>query len=604
MVALATVVLAACAAAPAGAADDPLAALKESCEARTSADERPVAYRLCSAKVASFDGTPLDVTVTLPARQPRGRKLPLVMMLHGLFSSKAEYLSETRAGDGPDRGQDGHKTSRWNNVWFASRGYAVLNYSARAHGESGGELGLADRNVEVRDARHLSSLLADDAFAPRPLATIDRGRVAAVGGSYGGGQTWLLLTTRENEHVQYGTWRTPRGKLVRLAAVVPSYTWTDLLYTLAPNGRQLADEVVDPRTANLPFGVGKQTVVNGFVASGGSKLTPQVYTWLTRFNAGEPYDDPDDPVVPQARRGLSEDRSAYYQDGWFDALRARRQRRVPVLAAQGWTDPIFHAIEAVRMYRRLRDAAPGYPIQLYLGDFEHLTTANRPSDFLRFHDLGNRLIDRYLRRPKPRDRRPPRIRFDAQTAVTRCDPDGFGPVVRAPSWDALAPARATFELDGPRQTASPIADRRGATTDPVPVSVQRGRGCITTSLDPTPAVASWLLPVESDLLTIGMPRLRLRFRATGPDVQLNSRLWDVAPGGEQTLVSRGAYRVLAPDPEGQTAEYELFGNAWRFAAGHRLLLEVTQDDSTYFRRDNFPSSTTIESGQLVLPVRE
>ena len=52
---------------------------------------------------------------------------------------------------------------RWNNVWFASRGYAVLNYSARGHGDSGGQIGLASRDVEVRDTHHLTGLLVDDA---------------------------------------------------------------------------------------------------------------------------------------------------------------------------------------------------------------------------------------------------------------------------------------------------------------------------------------------------------------------------------------------------------------------------------------------------------
>ena len=104
--------------------------------------------------------------------------------------------------------------------------------------------------------------------------------------------------------------------------------------------------------------MGKQTLVNGFLAIGGTKFTPQLATWLARFNAGEPYDNPSDPVVPDAKRELLVNRSAYFQDGFFTALRRHRQRRVPVLAAQGWTDPIFPAIEVVRMYDRIRAADP------------------------------------------------------------------------------------------------------------------------------------------------------------------------------------------------------------------------------------------------------
>src|SRR3712207_5234796 len=114
-------------------------------------------------------------------------------------------------------------------VWFASRGYAVLNYSARGHGESGGQINLASRDFEVRDTQHLTGLLVDRA---RPLARIDRKRIGVIGGSYGGGQTWLLMTTRPDPKLDFGTWRSPAGRLVTLGAVVPMYTWSDLLYAL------------------------------------------------------------------------------------------------------------------------------------------------------------------------------------------------------------------------------------------------------------------------------------------------------------------------------------------------------------------------------------
>src|SRR2546427_12620384 len=88
--------IAAVGAAPADAAKpDPLAALKASCHKRTSPDHAH--YRICAAMVRSFDGTPLDVTVTLPAKKRR-QPLPLVAFLHGFLADKTEYLSETRTG--------------------------------------------------------------------------------------------------------------------------------------------------------------------------------------------------------------------------------------------------------------------------------------------------------------------------------------------------------------------------------------------------------------------------------------------------------------------------------------------------------------------------
>ena len=568
---------------PQAAHGAPLDELMASCQSRTSPDG--VAHRICAAKVPSFDGTPLDATLTLPARTPR-RGVPLVVFLHGFLTDKSEYLSETAGGTGPDRGASAYKTVQWNNVWFASRGYAVLNYSARGQGDSGGQVGLASRKLEVRDTHHLTGLLVDE-----PRLRLRPRRVAVLGSSYGGGQAWLLLTTRGEGVRQYAAWRSPAGRVVRLAAVVPQFTWTNLLQALLPNGRD----------ADTPLGIGKVTIVDGLTATANTRLPPEVVAWVARMNAGEPYDDPSDPVIPEAKRGLSVDRSAAYQHGFFDALHAgkRHQRAVPVLAAQGWTDPIFPAGEALRLYRRLRAARPRYPIQLYLGDFEHLTAAIKVPEFNYFHRLGNRLLDRYLLGRTKR-----RVRFDVRSAPTLCDQGAFGPVLRVPRFGRLSPARLTLELGGPRQVVSPLSDPRGGASDPLAVSTSRGRGCMTTDLPPTGGVATYDAPLERAFTLIGLPRLRLRYRTAAPDVQLNSRLWDVAPDGVQTLVTRGAYRAVLPNSGGETADYPLFGNHWRFEAGHTLRLEVAAVDAPFLRQDNFPSLTTVDDARLVLPGRE
>jgi predicted acyl esterase len=117
-------------------------------------------------------------------------------------------------------------------------------------------------------------------------------------------------------------------------------------------------------------------------------------------------------------------------------------------------------------------------------------------------------------------------------------------------------------------------------------------------------VATWTVPVDRAFTLLGMPRLSFGFATTAPDLELNSRLWDIAPDGTETLVTRGAYRAVSPQPLGDHADYELFGNAWRFAPGHRLRLEITQSDATYLRPDNFPSSATVDGVRLVLPGRE
>jgi predicted acyl esterase len=100
---------------------------------------------------------------------------------------------------------------------------------------------------------------------------------------------------------------------------------------------------------------------------------------------------------------------------------------------------------------------------------------------------------------------------------------------------------------------------------------------------------------------MGLPRVEIAYTATAPDFELNSRLWDVARDGSRTLVTRGAYRG-GPSLGPKTIRYELFGNAWRIRPGHRLELELLQDDSTFLRADNVPSTVTVEHVGVRLPV--
>ncbi len=568
---------------PARAADDPLAGLRATCAPAHG-------VRVCTGMVESFDGTLLDTTVTLPARASR-KRLPLVVFLHGLLADKGEYLSETRRGTGPDRGASAYKTLRWNNVWFASRGYAVLNYSARGHGASEGQIELASKHVEVRDARRLIGLLADD----RRLAPIRAAKVGVIGSSYGGGQAWLLMTTREERGLQYGTWRSPGGRLVQLAALVPGYTWTDLVQALVPNGRQRSNAVVDPRGGQHAARRAEDLARRRLHRHRGR--TPARAT-STATSPAPPRASPTRATRPstEAKRALSEDRSAYFQDGYFRALAKGRQRPLPVLAGQGVTDPIFSPLEVVRMLRRLRAAWHGYPIGMYFGDFEHLTALVKLDDLAVFHRLGNRFLEHYLR---GRRRRPPgstrawRSRTAIRSASGRC-------CAHAPGLGSIRSGCGST-CPGRRQTFSPLSDPRGLESDPVVLSTSRGRGCITTTRPPTPGIATWTVPVDRAFTLAGMPRLRFTFSAAAADITFTPRLWDVAPDGTQTLVTRGAWRSVGEDAAGGAVEFELFGAAWRFAAGHRLLLEIPQVDASYFRPDNLPSTARIERARLVLP---
>ena len=142
-------------------------------------------YR-CDGLVTTWDGVPLDTTVTLPSSS--ATNLPLVAEIHGFGNSKYEYLDPAS------------RAYTDNAYGWAKAGYAVLTYTARGlWGSCGtpdarlanaaaclsGYIHLADTRYEVRDTQELIGRLVDEGVA-------DPARIGVTGDSYGGGQSFAL----------------------------------------------------------------------------------------------------------------------------------------------------------------------------------------------------------------------------------------------------------------------------------------------------------------------------------------------------------------------------------------------------------------------------
>ena len=70
------------------------------------------------------------------------------------------------------------------------------------------------------------------------------------------------------------------------------------------------------------------------------------------------------------------------------------------------------------------------------------------------------------------------------------------------------------------------------------------------------------------------------------------------------MVDRGPRRVTAGELLAHKVTYELHGNGWRFAAGHRIRIEVAQDDDPYIKASAILSSGALSNVTLEIPVRE
>src|SRR5919201_5349236 len=101
---------------------------------------------------------------------------------------------------------------------------------------------------------------------------------------------------------------------------------------------------------------------------------------------------------------------------------------------------------------------------------------------------------------------------------------------------------------------------------------------------------------------MGLPTVSAHVVTNGRFGQLDSRLWDIGPGGKQTLISRGAYRLL--DNQQGNITFQLHGNGWRFASGHKPKLELLGRDAGFVRPSNGSFSVEVSNVRVELPTLE
>jgi len=92
-----------------------------------------------------------------------------------------------------------------------------------------------------------------------------------------------------------------------IAAAQPDIPWTDLAYSLEPNGRTLDYTIAGPTDDTTPIGVEKQSFVSGLYALGsatgyysppGVDPSADLTTQFARVNQGEPDDATADAIAP------------------------------------------------------------------------------------------------------------------------------------------------------------------------------------------------------------------------------------------------------------------------------------------------------------------
>ena len=97
--------------------------------------------------------------------------------------------------------------------------------------------------------------------------------------------------------------------------------------------------------------------------------------------------------------------------------------------------------------------------------------------------------------------------------------------------------------------------------------------------------------------------MRIGYVTTAPDVELNVRVWDVAPDQSvQGLITRGTYRSLDGPGTELEARFQLAPQGYRFAKDHTIRVEVAANDAPYFQTSNVPAVAQIEALSLTVPL--
>ena len=570
-----------------------------------------------------------------------------MIMLHGFGNNKREWESLTSDGDGADK-------AGWNSHWFAQHGYYVLTYTARGFRDGStpayapatpgdgsqsfpahpnGTIHVKSRDYEIPDTQWLAALVA------ATFPDVDPHAVAVTGGSYGGGESWMQASQAQ--------WTAPHAQdptlpVLDLQVAVPKYPWTDVAYSLAPNGHGGGPSRQDiyessqapaesttgggsPATGN-PLGAPKLSWVGGLFALGtatgvfdeGTDVPPptnengpeNIPAWNTRIIvAGDPYPD-GDPVLQQAARGLTELRSAYYQnEGWTSQV---GKREVAVFSIQGWSDDLFEAVESFREFKYLKRLDRLWPVSVAVADVGHSRAQNRPQTWQRLNAQAFQWVQAHINGSHRQQ-----TTVTSEPTICSDDPGQPGPssahAVTATTPEGLSQGTLTITYGGAPNLLGPgsgTGDPNGPATDPIIGDIVAPTGdCRTSDQPATGGYTGTSQPLTNHTTYVGLGEVDVHYALGDPlaQAQLDARVWDVPPTGPAFLMTRGTYRIDALngyDPAAGDLRLPLFGNHWLLAGGHKIRLDLIQVDEPFLRRNNQLTTITYGSPKLVLPTRE
>ncbi|CAH9414534.1 Uncharacterized hydrolase, CocE/NonD family / Efflux ABC transporter, ATP-binding protein [Streptomyces globisporus] len=479
-------------------------------------------------RILRMDGVPIDTSYF---HAKGSGKRPAVLIGHGFGGSKNDVRAQAEK--------------------LAADGYAVLTWSARGFGKSGGEISLNEPDHEVRDVSRLI-----DWLAARPEVELDKKgdpRVGLTGASYGGAVS--LLAAGHDERVD---------------AIAPVITYWNLADALFPDG------------------VFKKLWAGIFITTGGGceRFEKQLCEMYERVAvSGKP--------DAEAVKLLTERSPSAVAD----------RIKVPSLLLQGQSDSLFPLGQADAMQKAI--SANGAPVSVDWisgghdgGDSETGRVEGRVGDW----------FDRYLKEDTG-TATGPAFRVTRTGGVDSTDGAALLRGASSDTYPGLRSGGRDIALGGGTKTF-----RNPAGAAPPAISAVPGVGGglaqlsslgVGLSLDfPGQFVRFESAPLDTSVRVTGTPTVTVNVKADGDrDAVLFGKVYDVSPDGRQQVLPHqlvAPYRIT-PDQQGKPVELALPAVDHEFDSGHRLRLVFSATDLGYASPAEPATYNVTLDGPLTVP---
>ncbi|MFJ3977573.1 alpha/beta fold hydrolase [Streptomyces sp. NPDC090021] len=544
--------------------------------AASASGDTPAVHR--EDQVLNMPGADIDTSYFVSGGgQDGGARRPAVLLGHGFGGSKDDVREQAER--------------------LARDGYAVMTWSARGFGRSGGRIGLNDPEHEVKDVSRLI-----DWLATRPEVRLDAAgdpRVGVSGASYGGAVSLLAA-----------------GHDRRVDAIAPEITYWNLADSLFPGGvfkklwsgiffttgsaggMQQAGAPPQDAGAGRPqdAGAGSRASATGSAPGAGpqdgavagpgcGRFTPELCAMYERVAvAGKP---------DAEARTLLERRSP-------SAVADRI--KVPALIVQGQDDSLFPLDQADAMATAI--AANGAPVSVDWAAGGH-DGGMREADRVQARVAA--WFDRHLKGDEGVDTGPA-FRVSRTGGIDSTDGEVILRGASGDRYPGLASGPREFALTGREQTfTNPAGGAPPALSSLPGIGGQLASFGAGLSLDfPGQNARFESAPLGEDLQITGAPTVTLKLRSTAADgsAVLFGKVYDVGPDGRQQVLPSQLVAPLRIEnaQQGATVRLRLPAIDHSFAAGHRLRLVVAATDLGYASPAASAAYTVSVDGPLAVPV--